>query len=295
MSPDSSFDRFVVVDWSARNAPAKGADSIWIAELGSGDVALSNPATRWSALEQLDRILDDCRSERVLIGFDASLGYPSGTARSLGLGGTPWEATWQLITELSVDDRHNRNNRFDVAAQLNRRFGHPAGPFWGCPAKQARPDLASTKPARFELDEFRAVERHLRLAGRRPASAWQLLGAGSVGGQMLTLLPHLAEFRKRRRETVEVWPFTTGLTAPAATGGVVVVAEVWPTMFTGIRDEQIVKDADQVRSTALALREAEDSGRLATWMAPECSDEEARRVVAEEGWILGVAAGAHLR
>ena len=289
------FDRFVVVDWSARNSPSTGADSIWIAELGPHDVVLSNPSTRWAAIERLNAVLDRFSDRRVLLGVDVSLGYPGGTARLLGLTGTPWEAMWGLIADLIEDDERNRNNRFEVAAELNRRIGDESGPFWGCPAAWAGQHLHPTKPAAFAVDEFRSTERRLQEAGLHPASNWQLLGVGSVGSQTLTLLAVLAQLRARRHGRFEVWPFTTGLNSPDIDGGGVVVAEVWPTMFPVDVGAGVVRDEAQVRDTALALQAADLRGELASWFTPELPALEAARAVAEEGWVLGAPAGAPLR
>lgn len=283
------FDRYVVVDWSARSAPATGADSIWIADLdGSGEVGLSNPPTRQAAFERLADLLDRSRDQRVLVGFDASLGYPAGTARLLGLGDTPWEAIWGLITELSEDDEQNRNNRFAVATELNRRIGAGQGPFWGCPVSHANPSLASTKPKTFPVEQFRIVERRLKLAGLHPASGWQLYGAGSVGRQTLTLVARLAGLRAAQDGRVAVWPFTTGLAVPDVALGGVVVTEVWPTLFHGAHVGAMVKDAAQVRATASRLRDADVSGELRSWLAPELDESQRLTVTAEEGWVLGV-------
>lgn len=288
------FDRYVVVDWSARNAPATGADSIWIAELAGDQLTLSNPSTRRAATDRLHEIVERCGDDRLLLGFDASLGYPAGTARSLGLTGTPWEATWRLIADLSEDDQHNRNNRFDVAVELNTRIGCGSGPFWGRPPSRAGGHLAATKPPKFELGEFRLAEQRLRERGLRPASGWQLLGAGSVGSQTLTLLPMLVELRSRSANRIEVWPFTTGLTLPSIDRGAVTVVEVWPTMFDRDRGQD-VKDASQVSGTARHLQAADLGGDLGTWFAPEVPQALVADVVGEEGWVLGPSGNTGLR
>ncbi len=289
-----------MVDWSAAGAPVRGADSIWIADLADGDVDLSNPSTRSAARLQLLRLVERSEAERVLIGIDASLGYPAGTAALLGLTGTPWEATWHEITLMSQDDDRNRNNRFAVAAGLNRRIAGGSGPFWGCPPSSADVDLLPTKPQAFAVGEFRRTEHCLRGRGLRPASAWQLLGAGSVGSQTLTAIPALSALRSRFPGRVDVWPFTTGLRAPRTHPGAVVLAEIWPTMFQTDADRDVdrsqVKDAIQVRSTALAVRAADRSGELARWFSPGSTGAaQSERVVGEEGWILGVVDDAHLR
>ena len=296
-----SFDRYVMVDWSAAGSPVRGADSIWIADLADGDDAdVSNPSTRAAARHQLLQLIERSAAERVLIGIDASLGYPAGTATLFGLRGTPWEAMWHEITQLSDDDDRNRNNRFAVAAELNRRVTAGPGPFWGCPPARAGVDLRSTKPQVFAVGEFRRTEHCLRGRGLRPASAWQLFGAGSVGSQTLTAVPVLSVLRSHFPGRIEVWPFTTGLDAPQTRPGVVVVAEVWPTMFQAEADRDAdaeqVKDVVQVRRTALGLRAADRSGELVRWLAPRLAGAgEIEHVVGEEGWILGVPDDAHLR
>jgi len=291
------FDRYVVVDWSARNTPATGTDSIWIADLTADrTVQLSNPATRHLAHSELVDLIDRSADLRLMIGVDASLGYPAGSAAQLGLAGTPWRATWRLIAELSTDDAHNRNNRFEVASELNRRAGQDRGPFWGCPPTQAGAHLATTKPSPGPLAEFRRAERSLRFGGLRPASCWQLLGAGSVGSQTLTLLPILEQLRARDPGRIGVWPFTTGLVAPQIEPGGVVIAEVWPTMFTTgtprSAAQPLVRDAEQVTTTAFALSAADTGGSLADWFRPEL--HEPSGIVDEEGWILGVSGSPHV-
>ena len=292
------FDRYVVVDWSARNAPATGADSIWIADLAlDGPAVLSNPATRAGALRELIDTIEDSAHQRLLIGVDGSLGYPVGSAALFGLVGVPWQAMWQMVAELSSDDARNRNNRFEVASELNRRANSGPGPFWGCPPRHVGEHLAATKPPGFEVDEFRHAERRLRAQGLHPASCWQLLGAGSVGGQTLTLLPIIAELADRSADRVDVWPFADGLTVPNVDPGGVVVVEVWPTLFVDPDrlDRTLVKDAAQVRSVATALRDADRCGDLEAWFRPELSGPEVADVVSEEGWVLGVVGEAHVR
>lgn len=275
------FDRYVVVDWSAKNSPATGKDSIWIAVLDTdGDVELSNPPTRAAAADQLDAIIA-ATAGRPLITVDANLGYPCGTAHLLGLAGVPWRATWAEVDRLSTDDERNRNNRFDVAGKLNRRAGSIGGPFWGCPPAASTTDLHPTKPAAFPIDEFRAVEHRLRAAGRYPKSVWQLFGVGSVGGQTLTLLPVLYRLLDR----VDVWPFTSGWGVP--TGRRPVIAEIWPSLFVEQTPVGTIVDAAQVTGTAEALRDDDRSGALADWFARPAGATDAQRD--EEGWMLGAA------
>ena len=284
----NSFDRYVAVDWSAAATPVSGANSIWIAVADRGEeVTCSNPTTRRRAFEQLQSLSNG--SERTLIVVDASFGYPRGATAAFGLtGATPWRAWWETISAALTDDVSNRNNRFEVAADLNRRVGGP-GPFWGCPAAAASGALTPTKPERFVVPEFRLVEERLRAGGRRPASVWQLLGAGSVGGQTLTLAPILLELL---RAGAEVWPFTTGLQAPAVSPGTVVLAETWPTAFDLPFPIGVVRDAAQVEGVVRRLRSADEDGVLRSWFAPEIEPDWRAVIEAEEGWVLAPDAGS---
>jgi hypothetical protein len=204
---------------------------------------------------------------------------------------------WRSIADLFTDDERNRNNRFEVASELNRRAGPESGPFWGCPPSRAGAHLAPTKPQPPPAAEFRRTEQSLRAGGLRPASCWQLLGAGSVGSQTLTFLPVLEQVRTRAPGRVDIWPFTTGLAAPQIGRGGVVIAEVWPTMFPTASPHSVtratVRDAEQVTATSEALRDADVAASLRGWFAPD--PDEPSEIVDEEGWILGVSQPPHVR
>lgn len=280
------FDRYVVVDWSAKNSAATGKDSIWIADLGRrGVTTFSNPPTRRIADEQIRSLLDAGPADRTLLAVDVSLGFPGGSAARFGLeGDAPWRAMWTTLERGIVDDDRNRNNRFEVAAKLNRRTGH-AGPFWGRPGSNELDGLTVTKPPSFPDDEFRSCDRLLMSRGYRPASPWQLLGIGSVGSQSLTLIPILERLRRERR--AHVWPFTTGLRPPVPERGGVVIAEIWPTLFPMVMPVHWIRDAAQVHGVARRLATADRAGELASWFTPAVDD--AASVQLEEGWMLGVA------
>lgn len=280
------FDRYVVVDWSAASRPRTGPDSIWIATAGHrGEPALENPPTRRLAEASLRRHLREATDERTLVCFDAALGYPVGTPGLFGVG-VGWRAMWSAITARLSDDDRNRNDRFAVAAGLNRAAGDGPGPFWGCPPSFSHGALTPTKPAVFPIPELRACELAATHGRRRPSSAWQLLGAGSVGSQTLTALPVLERIVQERR--IDVWPFTTGLAAPDVRTGGAVVAEAWPTWFTTDAPPGIVRDAHQVATVAARLRSADCTGEIDGWFTPSLDARSRRAVEDEEGWILGV-------
>ena len=283
------FDRFVVVDWSAHSAPKLGRDSIWIAVRDrTGDVSAVNVATRSAAATFLAELFESDPDSTTLLGVDFSLGYPCGTAAALGLEGTAWSAMWQLLADRITDDDRNSNNRFAVAADLNRCLTGGAAPFWGCPPRAASECLTTTKPVgTATLAAFRAAEIELRAQGFRPFSSWQLLGAGAVGSQSLVGIPRLHVLCNRFRDRIEVWPFTTGFRSPRLDAGAIVVAEVWPSMLDiGSHDE--VRDAAQVTSTARWLDDTDAADGLEALFSPEMALEMSAAAVAEEGWVLGV-------
>ena len=278
------FDRYVVVDWSAASRPVTGADSIWIAVLDDAAPELHNPSTRSAGAAILQGLRGSDR--RTLLTVDVSLGFPAGTAAFFDLDAQPpWRAMWRVISELLVDRDDNRNNRFEVADELNRRGGHRPGPFWGRPAARDLADLRPTKPQSFPIGEFRCCEQALREQGRRPASGWQLLGAGSVGSQTLTLLPLLDDLLADGG--VEIWPFTTGPSPHPLAPGAILVAETWPTMFDPEVPIGTVRDAAQVVTVATALRAADRAERLDDWFTIDVDGPDLSAVIDEEGWILG--------
>jgi hypothetical protein len=292
------FSAFVIVDWSAAAKPSTGADSVWIGVLKRDarfrmQFESHNPPTRAAAEALLATILDDFkkRSERVLLGFDFSLGFPRGFAKALNLAGDPpWQAVWTQIDRMVKDKADNTNNRFGAASEINRRLTGGPFPFWGCPPKDA---LTTLQPKRTrahgpdDLPEFRLAE--VRMKGT--ASIWKLYYNGSVGGQTLLGIPAVRRLKQARGEAVRVWPFETGLKALTAAdlGGVeVVVAEVWPSLLKTQPAAGEVKDLAQVRALAEHYARIDETGKLgALFAAPkDVTPDEIEIAEREEGWIL---------
>jgi precorrin-8X/cobalt-precorrin-8 methylmutase len=287
------FDTFVMVDWSAATVPRIGRDSIWICWRAPDGERLANPPTRYAARALLGEWLAaaTARGERVLLGFDFPFGYPKGFAAGLGLKGPPWRAVWDEIAKFIKDDEHNANNRFDVAAAFNERISGGKFPFWGCPAAPPRTYLGPKHHRGHEqngLAERRLIDEYMR--GAQPC--WKLLGAGSVGGQALTGIPVVLALRKdpRWRDRARIWPFETGLQPPS--DGVVVMAEVYPSLWAVSPVGGEPKDAAQVRAVARFFAERDRAGELAAFFAgdPALTGEQRRLVEIEEAWTLGVTA-----
>ena len=308
------FDRYVMVDWSAASSPRLGRDSIWIAERTpySGATDPVNIPTRAAAMAALTDLVTTTGDERVLIGFDFTFGYPTGTA-DLIIGGEPgatWADVWRWMAEHIADDENNRNDRFNVAAQLNADIENRTGiaPFWGYPGRERSDALSRTRPSiwsgeatatrvratasGFAAHEYRIAEERVRARGYRPFPAWQLAYPGSVGSQMMLGMHHLERWRHdaRLENRVQVWPFDTGVgvASGAVDPGTVLVAEVWPSMFDVDRARHKVLDAAQVLTVVDLLAAADANGILANWFAPGLTEQERTRVLTEEGWTLGV-------
>lgn len=296
------FDAYIIADWTAAEGKKLGDQSVWIG-VAKRDVRFRlytethNVATRAEGEKLLASLLADHRKrgDRVLVGFDFNFGYPAGTAERLKLGGTPWQAMWKFIASNVVDKPDNTNNRYQVAAKINRLMTDNAWPMWGAPAKQAQRWLTTTKPpagSGADIPEFRATEDAVRKGKLQPKSVWQMHGAGAVGGQTLVGIPAVRRLLESLGPSGAVWPFGTGWRALDA-GDVeplsALVVEVWPSMFDGKPSPGEFKDQAQVRATAEALAKMDEAGELSKAFAPPKTADEAliSRVEQEEGWILG--------
>jgi len=285
----SLFDTYIIVDWSAAKTPKTGRDSIWICRHGPDGETVVNPPTRYEARKLLAGMLASAidRGERVVAGFDFPFGYPAGFAARLGLDG--WRAVWDEIAACIEDREDNHNNRFEVAAAFNERISSRAFPFWGRPMRTEHAFLG-TKHHRLH-DSDGLLEKRLIdtwMVGAQPC--WKLIGAGSVGGQVLTGIPVARALRDDPRwaDVARVWPFETGL--GLGDDARIVFAEVWPSWWKVCPKLGPPNDKAQVRTVARIFAASDRAGELASWFTPAISEDDARQVVAEEAWTLGVTA-----
>ena len=292
------FDTILIVDWSARSAPSPArpsADAIWIGVARDGVAGVSEYVrTRAEALRRIGDLcaLELAEGRRTLVGFDFPFGYPAGFAARL-TGQARGLAVWEHLAERVMDAADNVNNRFEVAADINARFG--GGPFWGRPrgVPAAVPE-GKSQSAGAGFAEFRSVES--RTQGAK--SCWQLNGAGSVGGQALLGIAALEKLRRdpRLAASVEVWPFDRGLRPPRSP---LVFAEVYPSLLAeavrAASDAHSVKDEIQVRLLAGAFAALDADGVLDPLFSPEIASDARDAVETEEGWILGAGFEQALR
>jgi precorrin-8X/cobalt-precorrin-8 methylmutase len=292
------FDTFVIVDWSAAGTPKTGRDSIWICAVDrdGSERLIENPRTRHGAKNLLGELLSQAtvRGERVLLGFDFPFGYPAGFAQRLGLMATPpWRAVWDEIAARLTDQENNQNDRFELAAEFNRRVSNGSFPFWGCPVRFTHEFLGPKHHGRHEaegLAEKRLID--CWMVGAQPC--WKLAYTGSVGSQSLTGIPVVRELRRNPgwADRARIWPFETGLCLPNEAQ--IVFAEVWPSWWRPqIRPEYgPPNDKAQVRTVAAIFAAQNRAGELAGWFAgdPSLTDEQRTIIETEEAWTLGVMA-----
>lgn len=288
------FDAYLMIDWSGRSRPspvAPSADAIWVGERSPSCTGERYFRTREAATGHIRRRLIGHALEgaRVLVGFDLPFGYPRGLAARLGGGDPPWRATWDVLGEAVRDDARNANNRFAVAAALNRRIAGP-GPFWGCPAAAAGAHLTRTLTGVFVfpvagIGRWRATEA----AMPGVQETWKLLGAGSVGSQALLGIPRVRSLRDdpALAAVSRVWPFETGFTPTPAPpeGPFVLHAEMWPGVVA-VPAGTPIRDRAQVRLMCDRAAAEDAAGTLGGRFAPTLDPGTAAAAVAEEGWIL---------
>ncbi|MEX0348801.1 MAG: gephyrin-like molybdotransferase Glp [Paracoccaceae bacterium] len=259
-----------MVDWSGGNdtgsKPRK--DAIWacVARAGSCEapIYLRN---RGLAEEWLGDLIEAelTAGRRLMLGFDFPFGYPAGFAQEITGTDDPL-VLWDWFEE-QIEDAPDRNNRFDLAGQINRRFGG-TGPFWGNGLKRDIDGLPRNKRGyRNPFPDRRAVE-HL---AKGSFTCWQMSGVGAVGSQVMMGLPVLARLRRRFPGQIAAWPFE-------ALDKQVAFVEIWPSLTLGAGPADRIKDAWQVKKVARIIM-ALPAGELVRQLSVEAP---------QEGWILGV-------
>ena len=297
------FHTHIVVDWSARSkrSPVKPTkDAIWwaVARVNGGSVALCEPEyarTRHDTVQRLVRLIADelDKGRHVLVGFDFPFGYPQGVAAHVtGEGSVSPLAMWGWLADRIKDAPNNANNRFRVAAAINKCYPG-IGPCWGRHASWACPDVPTKGSARTRQDCHPPERRIADQCAAGAKTVWQLAYAGSVGSQVLVGLPAVKGLIEEPRIAgrAAVWPLQTDLRTPKAP---VVIAEVYPSLLREEIGERMrageIPDCAQVRVNAEAFARLDVDGGLpplfsgASWL----THEQRRLVKSEEAWILGL-------
>lgn len=301
------FDAYIMVDWSAANKPTMGANSIWIGVLAK-DARLRhqfravNIDTRVKARAFIEDMVTKLtrRGDKILLGFDFSLGYPVGTAEAIGLDTAdtpPWRAMHTHLASKLKDKPDNTNGRYAVAAGMNYAISKGPFPFWGAPKRDQVSTLSGTKPEFDDsrpVSEYRLIETYMRKTKQgAPKSAWQLSYSGSVGSQSLMGIPHVHALRDSLPDA-RIWPFEFDMQTPVTDETLenvqVVIAEIYPSLIPVKPVSGEVADETQIREISRHYCELDAKGRLSgAFSGPETLTEgEKAKIIAEEGWILGV-------
>jgi len=294
------FGAYVIVDYSAAEGKKTGESSLWIGVM-KRDVRFRlsyeahNPATRAEGMALLRSILADLhkRGDRVFVGLDFALGFPRGTAQRLQLKDPTWRGMWDFLGKNIVDKPDNSNNRFQVAAKMNRLMTDDAFPFWGGPKSAQQKWLSTVKPESFgDFPDGRLTDEATKTLKKaaHAKSLWQMHGAGVAGGQAMLGIAAFKELVDNLGDSARVWPFQTGFAAPELDGVNTVIAEVYSPLYDGPAEAGEVKDAAAVRLTAQALADLDDKGQLeGLFNGPKNLTDTQRDIAAtEEGWMLGL-------
>ena len=278
-----TFDAYLMVDWSAAQRTYNvGSDSIWFCFKHPGGEIIENPPTRVAAYKRIRALLLQYSNLRILVGMDFPYGYPTGLAQRLGV--CCWIGVWNEWHNRISDKDDNSNNRFRVAADLNRLISGKMGPFWGCPEADSGDFLTKKKASLAGLPEYRLCEP------KKAKSVWQLQYNGAVGSQALMGIPHLfaLRFDEQLRNESCVWPFETGMTTPDPVKRIV-YAEIYPSVVEIETGTGEVRDKAQVRELARWFHKLDSEGQLGDYFAgPKLTTDQYDQVKSQEGWILGV-------
>ena len=286
------FDTYVMTDWSAASAPTKpeAANTIWCAVWGGEGLEIQNFTTRMAAIAWLSIWFHDQirQGKRVLAGFDFSFGYPAGAAEAI-TGKDSWDALWSFLDEQIDDNDRNQNNRFEVADLLNRDVFRGAHKFWGRPT--GRSDLTALPAKKLVSYEDIAEHRMAETFFPRAQPVWKMFTTGSVGGQSMMGIKHLAQLRATPslNADLRIWPFETAFEQDLPDGPGVTVCELYPSAFPIDQRQGEVLDHAQVRSVVQQLASYDEEGQLSPLLAPPpgLSPAQHALMLAEEGSIVG--------
>lgn len=211
--------RILAVDWSGRRAGERR--HLWLAEARDGRIVRLEDGK--SRAELVAHVIDLAGEDpRLVVGFDFAFAFPAWFTRSLGCANAP--ELWNLVAA-------------EGDAWLERC--HP--PFWGRKGTHAPQLVDGCSPWRATEREFSSIR------GTAPKSAFQILGAGTVGTGSIRGMPFLSTLRSAG---FAVWPFDDA-SLPLA-------LEIYPRLLT--RD--VTKNKASARELHLRTHAADEDERF---------------------------------
>jgi hypothetical protein len=253
----SLFHRYIGIDYSGAATPTTSLRglTVFVADRKSEPRQESSTNGNWSRKELAEWLKDRLQeSIPTIVGIDHAFSYP---LEAMGLGA---RNSWGEFLEWFEGHWPTR----DVPVQA-------------CVA----PNLA-------DLEEH---EKRLRLTDRWAPTAMPLCSGWEANGPNVFFSTHagIPWLRWLRQETVgrvHFWPFD-GFSVPP---GKSVVAEVYPRVFRRRYQDETTLTSDERDAWLVCrwLKDRDEKDLLAPYFQPPL-DEEERRLVRVEGWILGVA------
>ena len=272
MSNGGMFDRFIGVDYSGADAPTRrlGGLAVYCADGYTPPYKVCPPrqdGPHWSRQRLAEWLVDQLRDQdlRTVVGIDHGFSFPVNYFDRYQLPKRDWDqflvdfrCQWpthrQWVREAGGGPEVVHLNNENV---LNARKGCPQ---WLRLTEELTPNASSV----FDFDAIQRNVAHSTHAG-------------------LPWLLHIRQSVRGLRPPVHFWPFD-GWRIPE---GVSVVAEVYPSLWSGRVESGKHGDDHDAYSVAAWLSHADRRGLLHHHFEPELSSAERRRAKTE-GWILGV-------
>jgi hypothetical protein len=198
---DTSFDRYVGIDWSGAAQP--GYAGVAVASCAAGRMApvlVPPPGKTWTRSAVLDWLRGElAKPQRLLVGFDFAFALPG--------DGRPVADLWAEVEARCAAD----------ADLLGSRYAAGDPRFW----------TAGPQPAGWNASP-RATEVACREGGLgSPQTPFQLIGAKQVGKGALAGMRLLARLQRDAADRAAIWPFD----AAAGHDRRSVLCEIYPRLF----------------------------------------------------------------
>lgn len=285
------FERFVGIDWAGAGRDDQRV-GLRIVEAAAGSGAgtwreVRPPGTRarnWKRVEVFDYLQELLRPEapRTLVGIDASLGYPVGAAREV-FGVEGWRALVARIAAI----RREAPTLDAFLDRVNAPFAEEAGvPLYSRDREGRAWDRPHHTVGGFYSARGVAYWRMVELFLPQSLSAFYMGPGPMVAGHTITclaMLDALLTMRDAGELRVGVWPQE----GPGALKHHV-IAECYPSILPrdATIDDKDLRDAQAIAAWLLAQSQL---GTLDGFLTEvERAPKSVTRVIAEEGWVLGV-------
>jgi hypothetical protein len=191
------FSHFLAIDWSGAKGERQSGIALALANSEGGPpVLVKSPHRGWARKEVLQILLEELPDD-TLVGMDLGISLPHADCGAFfpGWDRSPTDAKelWQLIDEICEEEPNLEATGFVRHAIAHRYYRH---------GKDNEGDRFQLPAATTREGRFRATEQAQRIAGCRPVSNFNLVGAAQVGKSSLTGMRILHRLRGR----IPVWP-----------------------------------------------------------------------------------------